>query len=203
MTFLCTGVLSRLNAFSGLALQYSLSQQSITIPTNYNQRALNRQCRSDTEHGQWTGQQGFTDRQVWGPIGPTWSEIFTILFFWSGSVQNFPFFLVLSRVGPWFFENIWSWSVFVLGFLNLFGPGPGFLNFFRSWSGTDRFWIPVFVDPCQYSVSLWNVRPIFGELFGQEVIHKRILFIIMSRMFGFLLKSWYKGYYKWLLPKRN
>ena len=44
----------------------------------------------------------------------------------------------------------------------------------------------MFVDPWQYSVSPWNVRPFFGELFGQEVIHKRILFIIMSRMFGFL-----------------
>ena len=37
MTFLCTGGVSRLNAFSGLALQYSLSQQTITVPTNQNQ----------------------------------------------------------------------------------------------------------------------------------------------------------------------
>ena len=37
MTFLCTGGVSRLNAFSGLALQYSLSQQTITVPTNQKQ----------------------------------------------------------------------------------------------------------------------------------------------------------------------
>ena len=76
MTFLCTGVLSRLNAFSGLALQYSLSQQTITIPTNYNHRALNQnglkgssdpkdflnQCRIDADPTQNDPEPEYLDR---------------------------------------------------------------------------------------------------------------------------------------------
>ena len=86
--------------------------------------------------------QGSTDRQVRGPIGPSWSEIFKNL-------------LVLVRFGPRFSKICWSWSGSVRDFQKFFGPGPvrseifkkflvlvrfgpRFSKIFWSWSGSVR-----------------------------------------------------------------
>ena len=81
-----------------------------------------------------------------GP-GPSWSEIFWNIWSWSELVRDFP---KIFGPGP-------TWSEIFGKYLVLVRPGPGFLNFFRSWSGpvlgpnrTARFGTDRFrsLDPC-------------------------------------------------------
>ena len=94
--------------------------------------------------------QGSTDRQVRGPIGPSWSEIFKNL-------------LVLVRFGPRFLKIFWFWSGSVRDFQKIVGPGPVRSEIFKNVLVLVRF------GPRFSKISLFTeTAPVLDPVSGQN-----------------------------------
>ena len=88
------------------------------------------------------------DRQVRGPIGPSWSEIFKNL-------------LVLVRFGPRFSKICWSWSGSVQDFQKFVGSGPVRSEIFKNLLVLVRF------GPRFLKIGWFWSGPVHGFIFAE------------------------------------